>query len=111
MPEEVAADLGLNLPNTLSFKQFVNCLLDPSRPPAKLTRFMPRENAECIFRLAKRKEIFQSNSMFSYYFKGGWMEFILQFDGQSRLRRVYIRHKDFKQTHEIPIFQELKQIL
>lgn len=103
MPEDVAADLGLNISNSLSFQEFIHCLTDPCHRPTKLTRFMPRDQAEDIFRLALRKERFQQNSLFSYHFKNGWMEFILQFDEQSRLRRLYIRHKDLKQKHEIGI--------
>lgn len=104
MPEDVASDLGIQISNSLNFKQFIHCLTDPRQRPTKLSRFMPRDQAEDIFRLAKRKERFQQNSLFSYHFKGGWVEFILQFDEQSRLRRLYIRHKDLKQKHEISIF-------
>jgi hypothetical protein len=103
MPEDVAADLGLDISNSLTFQQFMSCLLDPRYRPTKLTRFMPRDQAEEIFRSAKRKERFPQNSLFSYHFKGGWMEFVLQFDEQARLRRLYVRHKDLKQKHEIPI--------
>lgn len=104
MPEDVASDLGLQISNSLNFKEFIRCLTDPRHRPTKLSRFMPRDQAEDIFRLAKRKERFQQNSLFSYHFKGGWVEFNLQFDEQSRLRRLYIRHKDLKQKHEISIF-------
>ncbi len=103
MPEDVAADLGINITNSLNFQEFMSCLIDPRYRPTKLTRFMPRDQAEDIFRLARRKERFPQNSLISYYFKGGWMEFVLQFDEQSRLRRLYIRHKDLKHKHEIPI--------
>jgi hypothetical protein len=103
MPEDVAADLGLELTNSLNFQEFIHCLTDPRHRPRKLTRFMPREQAEDIFRLARRKERFQQNSLFSYHFKGGWMEFMLQFDEKARLRRLYIRHKALKETHEIPM--------
>lgn len=103
MPEDVATDLGINITNSLNFKEFMHCLTNPCYRPTKLTRFMPRDQAEDMFRLAKRKERFPQNSLISYYFKGGWMEFVLQFDAQSRLRRVYIRHKDLKKEHEIPI--------
>ncbi len=103
LPEDVATDLGLNISNSLTFQEFINYLTDPHHRPSKLTRFMPRHQAEDMFRYALRKEKFQQNSLFSYYFKGGWMEFVLQFDEQSRLRRLYIRHKDLKQKHEIPI--------
>lgn len=102
-PEDVATDLGLDISNSLTFEEFILFLTDPSHRPKKLTRFMPREKAEEIFRLALRKEKFQQNSLFSYHFKGGWMEFILQFDDQARLRRLYIRHKDLKHKHEIGI--------
>ena len=71
MPEDVASDLGLQITNSLSFKEFICCLTDPRYRPTKLTRFMPREQAEAIFCLAKRKERFQQNSLFSYHFKGG----------------------------------------
>lgn len=103
MPEDVASDLGLSITNSLKFQEFIQCLIDPCQRPTKLTRFMPREQAEDIFRLAKRKERFKQNSLFSYHFKGGWMEFNLQFDEQSRLRRLYICHKDLKKKHEISI--------
>lgn len=103
MPEDVASDLGLEITNSMNFKEFINYLIDPSHRPAKLNRFMPRESAEEIFSRAIRKEKFKQNSLFSYHFKGGWVEFILLFDEQSRLRRLYIRHKDLKQKHEIII--------
>lgn len=103
MPADVAEDLGLSLSNTLTFQEFFNILLDTSQRPKKLFRFMPRQQAEQIFQYALKKEKFPQNSLFSYHFKGGWVEFFLQFDDQSRLRRLYIRHKDLKQKHEIPI--------
>jgi hypothetical protein len=106
MPEDVATDLGLlHISNSFSFKEFTDYLTDPHTRPSKLTRFMSREQAEDIFRKALRKERFPHNSLFSYHFNGGWMEFVLQFDEQSRLRRLYIRHKDLKQKYEIPISQ------
>ncbi|WP_068468214.1 hypothetical protein [Candidatus Protochlamydia phocaeensis] len=103
MPEDVAADLGLNISNALSFKEFIKCLTNPCLRPTKLMRFMPREEAESIFQAALRKERFKQNSLFSYHFNGGWMEFMLQFDEQSRLRRIYIQHKDLEQKYEISI--------
>ena len=107
MPEDVASDLGLSINhsfnNSLNFQEFINRLIDPTFYPTKLTRFMPRQQAEEIFRLAKRKEQFKQNTLISYHFKGGWMEFNLQFDEQSRLRRLYICHKDLKMRREIPI--------
>lgn len=103
LPEDVAKDLGLNISNSFTFTEFINYLTDPSHRPTKLMRFMPRHQAENIFRCALRQERFQQNSLFSYYFKGGWMEFVLEFDEHSRLRRLYIRHKILKKKHEISI--------
>lgn len=103
MPEDVASDLGLSINNQLSFQEFINYLTNPTVKPTKLSRYMPRHEAECIFQTALRKERFKHDSLFSYYFNGGWMEFVLQFDEQSRLRRLYIKHKDIKQRHEISI--------
>lgn len=103
MPEDVAKDLGLNISNYLTFREFTKFLTSPHIRPSKLTRFMPRDQAEGMFRTALRKEKFNQNSLFSYYFNGGWMEFMLQFDEQSRLRRIYIQHKDLKQKYELPI--------
>lgn len=103
MPEEIASDIGLSITNYCSFDEFIACLTNPSQRPAKISRFMPRENAEDLFQTALKKEQFRHNTLFSYYFKDGWMEFVLQFDEQSRLRRLYILHKDLKQKYEIPI--------
>lgn len=103
MPEEVARDLGLGFSNFLTFKEFVGCLVHPMACPNNLKKFMPRCQAEEVFRSARRKEKFTHNSLYSYYFSEGWMEFILQFDEQSRLRRLYIQHKDLKRKVEIPL--------
>jgi len=73
--------------------------------PTKLSRFMNREKAERHFRSAVRKETFGCFSIFSFYFRQGWMEFVLHFDERSRLRRVYLQHKDIKQPSgkEMPL--------
>jgi hypothetical protein len=104
-PEEIASDIGLNITNQCSFAEFMACLTNPSHKPTKILKFMPRERAEDLFQTALKKERFSYNTLFSYYFKGGWIEFILQFDEKSRLRRLYILHKDLKQKYEIPISQ------
>jgi hypothetical protein len=107
-PDDVAQDLGLNISRYLTFPEFIHSLINLNSPPSKLRRFMPREQAEQVFQSALRKEKFKQNSLFFYYFNGGWMEFMLQFDEESRLRRLYIRHKDLKQKYEIPISHSLK---
>lgn len=63
-PEEVGADLGIRTSNYLSFKEFMNGLIDPDQRLTKLIRFMPRVQAEEMFQSALRKEKFQRNSLF-----------------------------------------------
>ena len=103
LPEDVAKDLGFSLSNFMSFGELVQCLTHSTTPPANLQRFMPRSQAEKVFQKALRKEKFSQNSLFSYYFNEGWMEFVLQFDDDSRLRRLYIQHKKIKDKTEIPL--------
>jgi hypothetical protein len=103
LPEDVASALGIPLSNSLTFQEFVNCLTQPNCCPTTLTKFMSREKAEEMFHTALRKEHFRHNSLFSYYFNEGWMEFMLQFDEQSRLRRIYIQHKFLEDNFELPI--------
>jgi hypothetical protein len=106
LPEDVAKDLGFfSLSNFMSFSELVHTLTHPSSPPANLHRFMPRSKAEEVFRLASRKEKFFQNSLYSYYFDEGWLEFVLQFDEHSRLRRLYIQHKEIKDKIEIQLGQ------
>jgi hypothetical protein len=100
LPEEVACALGIEMSNRCTFKQFLSCLSNPSCCPAKIKRLMPRHHAESLFETALRKE---QHSLFSYYFKGAWMEFILHFDDQSRLRRLYLQHRDLGGDVEIAL--------
>jgi hypothetical protein len=94
MPEEVALALGIQASNDLAFDEFISLLIHPGCHPKNLKKFMPREQAEATFALALRRERFSQHSLFSYYFGGGWLAFSLEFDRESRLRRVYIRHKE-----------------
>lgn len=103
MPEDVAGALGISLSNYLSFPEFVNLLTSPGCCPSRLMKYMPRHQAEDAFRNALRKEKFSHLTLFSYYFNEGWMEFVLQFDEQSRLRRIYLQHKDISQDTGIEI--------
>lgn len=93
LPEDVARALGIEVSNFISFEEFVSRLICPSCRPTRLKKFMPREKAEAAFHGALRKERYQQNTLCSYYFNEGWMEFILSFDEHSRLRRIYIQHK------------------
>jgi hypothetical protein len=91
LPEDVARDLGMHLPNTLNFHEFLKLLAAPHQRPAKLRKFMSRNLAESTFESALKKETFKSCSLFSYYFNKGWLVFALYFDEDSRLRRVYLQ--------------------
>lgn len=103
LPEEIATDIGVSLTNFLSFDEFVRTLTNLSCRPRHLKRFMPRDTAEAAFQNAQRKEIFGRNSLFFYYFSEGWLEFSLHFDEQSRLRRVYLRHKQLPREQGVEI--------
>jgi len=94
LPEDVAKALGVFLPNYICFDEFMNQLTSSGCYPTNLMRWMPRKSAERCFDSAIRKEAFGSYSIFSYYFRRGWLEFVLHFDDQSRLRRIYLQHRD-----------------
>ncbi len=94
LPEDVAQALGVPFSNAQPFKDFVKQLLAPTLKPTTLSRFMMREDAERAFGNAPIKERFHRSTLFSYYFNEGWLEFVLKFDDQGSLRRVYMMHKD-----------------
>ena len=91
LPEDVAGDLGLVLPNTLPFKEFVRILASPSSSPANLRKWMPRFKAEAFFQSAVRREIFKSNSLFSYKFTQGWVVIALYFNEDALLTRLFLQ--------------------
>ena len=91
LPEDVAHDLGMNLPNTLNYHEFLQLLSSPHHRPTKLRKFMSRRQAEQTFELALKKETFKSCSLFSYCFNKSWLVIALYFDEQERLRRVYLQ--------------------
>ncbi len=105
LPEDIAKALGVQISNFLTFNEFVNVITSPNLHPTRLSRYMPRCRAEEAFSRAQKKECFGRCSLFSYYFSEGWMEFQLQFDAESRLRRIYVQHKqiDHDRGIEIPL--------
>ena len=107
LPEEIATDLGITASNFLTFEELVCQLTNETTRPKRVKRFMQREKAEAAFDSAQRKEKFGRSSLFSYYFHEGWLEFHLHFDEHSRLRRMYLQHKDIahEQGIEIPLHQ------
>lgn len=107
LPEEIARSLGVKLSNYLSFEDLVEQVCKTS--PKHLIKFMEREIAEKMFQNAVKFERFSSKTVFSYYFSEGWVEFILQFDRESRLRRIYLLHRDIvsDQGVELRLFNAL----
>lgn len=101
LPQEIADDLGVALPERFSFDDFLTTLARPISPPSRLRRFMPRSLAEAPFNKAQLKERFKENTLFSYYFNEGWIIFILSFDSQGRLRGIQIRHERLKQEEGV----------
>lgn len=109
LPEEIATDLGISVSNFMTFEEFVCKLTCVSCRPKRLKRFMPRDAAEAAFECAQRKERFSKNTLFSYYFHEGWLEFSLHFDDQSRLRRIYLQHKHLAREQGVEIPLNLEQ--
>lgn len=103
LPEEIAEALGVPLSNGLTFNEFFGMLLEPTFKPTTLSKFMTREQAEGAFGKALRKEQFAQSTLISYYFSEGWLEFVLKFDNEKRLRRLYIQHKNIDQDEGIEI--------
>lgn len=104
LPEEVAKALGVNASNFMTFPQFIRQLSCSSFRPSNLHKFMRREDAEKPFQNAHCQEQFRNSSLFSFYFPEGWMEFVLEFDDISRLRRVYMHHRCIKEERGIELF-------
>ena len=93
LPQDIGFALGIPISNYISFSEFIEFLLSNECKPTKLTRFMSREKVEMAFEKAQKKELFHQHSLFSFYFNQGWLEFDLEFDAQSRLRRIHMHHK------------------
>jgi hypothetical protein len=103
LPEDIASALGIHVSNFITFDEFITKLTGPDCYPTKLKKFMHREDAEAAFFSAQRKEHFRQISLFSYYFCEGWVEFKLEFDAESRLRRIYLQHRTIKNERGIEL--------
>ncbi len=105
LPEDVSSALGVPLSNFLPFDQLVSKICSS---PTKLSRYMPREEVEAAFSHAVCKEKFNDNTVCSFCFNQGRIVFILKFDDQSRLRRIYFQHKLIRsdQGIEIPLYSD-----
>jgi len=103
LPEDLSNALGLAFSNCMTFDEIISKLTHPSTTLIRLKKFMDREEAEEAFESAYKKDRFSKNSLFSYYFNEGWIEFILYFDDESRLRRIYFQHKMIEQDEGIEL--------
>lgn len=103
LPEDIAHSLGVNVSNFVTFDEFVKTLTGPNCCPTTLKKLMVRKDAEAAFCGAQRKEKFQRNTLVSYYFNEGWLEFNLQFDAESKLRRIYIQHKKIESDQGVEL--------
>jgi hypothetical protein len=103
LPEDISEALGIPLSNFISFDQLVGKI--GSTLPTKLSKFMSREEAEAAFSGATCKEKFYDNTVCSFCFTQGRIVFVLKFDEQNRLRRIYLQHKLIRsdQGVEIPL--------
>lgn len=93
MPEDISSALGIQVGNSIRFKQLLEQLTAPTLKICNFTKFMPREEAERFFKEALRKDRFKQSSLYSFYFTEGWLEFELFFDDDSKLRRLYFHHR------------------
>ena len=104
LPEDIGSALGVTVPPYLKFYDFLAFLSAPSCRPTKLCRFMPRDAAEKVFKdSAVYTEIFANSTVCSYCFKDGWVEIVLHFDRDSRLRRIYVQHSSISDDDGIEL--------
>jgi hypothetical protein len=104
LPEDIASCFGLKVSNLLPMEDLVRVLLKSQSYTSFLSRYMPRDVAESVFRRATSIESFGDKTIISYYFIGGWMEYVLHFDKEDRLRRVYLCHRALeRECEEIPL--------
>ena len=103
LPEDVAETLGIKVSNFLSYNELIKQISNCESNPQRLARFMPRNEAESAFQHATCIERFGSKTLVSYYFTEGWVGFVLHFDSQLQLRRVYLRHKEIESEEGVEI--------
>lgn len=103
LPEDVASDLGIQLSNFMTDDELVHEIILPHCRPTRVKRYMSRQKAEAAFHSACRTERFSHHTLFSYYFRGGWLELLLKFDENEKLRRLYINHRTISQPEGVEI--------
>ncbi len=103
LPEDVTETLGIQVSNFLSFDELINKMASSRCNPLSLAKYMPRREAEAAFRHATCVEKFGEKTLVSYFFPEGWVEFVLKFDKESRLRRIYLLHKGIDNEEGVEI--------
>lgn len=103
LPEEVVETLGVEVSNFLSFGDLIRCLNSCHCHPPSLAKYMPRKDAETAFKKPTCVEKIGNKTLISYYFNEGWVEFVLHFDTDGRLRRIYLLHKEIEQDEGVEI--------
>lgn len=103
LPEDVTETLGIKVSNFLSFDELIKKLSSCNSNPLRLAKFMPRRDAELAFQHATCIEQFGKKTLISYYFPEGWIEFVLEFDHDMLLRRLYLRHKDIEAQEGVEV--------
>jgi hypothetical protein len=104
IPQDVADALGVHITNRYSAQELVDTLMNQDLKPTRLARLMPRIIAEDVFKAAL-KEKFHLKTICSFYLNNVRLVFILEFDHDSQLRRVYMNHKEIKlrNANEYPL--------
>jgi hypothetical protein len=88
--KDVADDLGVQLPPDVSLEAMLLHLQGKDFRPRSLFLSMPRRRAEEAFQKALKKEVYESCSLFSYYFDPGWLVMALYFDQFQHLSKVFV---------------------
>ncbi len=91
LPEDVALDLGVDLPRAPTFCKFIEALSSPHLYSKKLYKLMSKEEVERAFSRALKRENFRSTTLFSYFFTEGWLVLTLYFDENKKLQRLYVQ--------------------
>ena len=105
LPEDIGYALSFPVSNFVSTSELLTILKSDGFMPHNLSRFMQREKAELYFHKAITKDYFMDRSIFSYSFHNNFVEFVLEFDADSRLRRLYLRHDSIlmQKGKELPL--------
>jgi hypothetical protein len=103
LPEDVTETLGVEVSNFLSFDELIKRITQSNCNPLRLSKFMPRKDAEAAFKHATSIEHYGEKTLVSYFFPEGWIEFVLKFDRESRLRRIYLLHKSIKSEEGVEV--------